>query len=521
MRNSLSKSGIFFSAFKQFIFFTAFLLAFCFIVNAQTGSVAQIKTTAETNAPGNTNAGDETQTRVKQLEAQMQMMQAEIEQLKKHIVKQQPTQPSAAQTETKPASKEPNSVAAKPEIKTTETINTEAKQTAQPKQLGVDIGSARLTPYGTIYFNAFGNSGGTNNSDVPLFATPTGTGNASATVRQTRLGARVEGARVGNARLSAIVEADFFGGFSNIGIGENFGVVRLRLANARLDWEKTSVTIGQDWMVFAPVNPTSIAAAAIPQMAAAGNPWARLPQVKIERKLGANFTVQGAVLAAQTGDYPTASNFFLQPTSGAASRTPFFQSRIAFADKNFFGTKKAGSIGLSGHFGQSRVFTEAANDRHDVDSVGVALDWNIPLSEQFNLAGEAFFGRNLGGFQAGVFQSINTDSAYRQNNILISGGVRSIGTRGGWTQLGFTPKIWKNRFSILGSIGIDDPRDEDLTSLTRRDFRSRNLVFAFDLIYRFTPQFQVGAEFRRFQTDYLFSGRQNSNHVNLGAAYSF
>ncbi|HMT09256.1 MAG TPA: hypothetical protein PKA82_14730, partial [Pyrinomonadaceae bacterium] len=42
------------------------------------------------------------------------------------------------------------------------------------KDVGVDIGSPRLTPYGTIFFNAFANSGGTNNADVPIFATPTG-----------------------------------------------------------------------------------------------------------------------------------------------------------------------------------------------------------------------------------------------------------------------------------------------------------------------------------------------------------
>jgi hypothetical protein len=57
--------------------------------------------------------------------------------------------------------------------------------------------------------------------------------------------------------------------------------------------------------------------------------------------------------------------------------------------------------------------------------------------------------------------------------------------------------------------------------LSRRDFRTRNLAYAFDLIYRFTPQFQIGAEFRRFQTDYVISSRQNADHVNLAAAYSF
>jgi hypothetical protein len=379
-----------------------------------------------------------------------------------------------------------------------------------------------LTPYGTIFFNAFSNSGGTNNTDVPLFATPTGAGNSSASVRQTRLGVRLEGAKVGKSRLGAVLEADFFGGFPAVGIGENFGIVRVRLANARLDWEKTSLTIGQDWMVFAPANPTSLAAAAIPQMAAAGNNWARLPQIKIERKLGHNFTFQGAVLAPQTGDYPATSTFFLQPTTGATSRLPFFQSRIAAGAKNFLGSKKPANFGFSAHYGRSRVLTGAAgNVENNLESLGVAADWNLPLGARLNLSGEAFFGRNLGGFQAGVFQGYNTDFAYLQNGLPRAGGVRAIGTRGGWVQLGFAPDAFKDRLTVYGSVGIDDPRDEDLVSSTRRDFRSQNFVYAFDAIYKFTPQFSLGAEFRRFETLYFFTGRRSANHVNLAAAYSF
>lgn len=492
-----------------------FLGAGCVSLAAQTNSSGEIKPETKA-APVETAAESEMRNRVSDLEAQIKTLQAQIDALKNLIVQSAKTQTAAPQTET--------TVAKTAEIKPAETAKTETKQTTQPKKdLGVDVGTARVIPYGTIFFNAFANSGGTNNADVPLFAAPAGGGgNASASVRQTRLGLKLEGARVGKARLGAVIEADFFGGFPSVGIGENFGVVRLRLANARLDWEKTSVTAGQDWMVFAPVNPASLAAAAIPQMAAAGNNWARIPQIKVEQKLNKNFTWAGAVLAPQTGDAPANAAFFLQPTSGASSRVPFLQTRLAFAEMNWFNSKKAGSIGLSAHYGRSRVFTGAGGSvKNDIDSAALALDWNFPLHERVTFAGEAFFGRDLGGFQSGIFQGYNNDFAFRSGANLIAGGVRAIGTRGGWTQLGFTPGIWKNRLSLYGSIGLDDPRDEDLVSLSRRDFRSRNLAFAFDAIYKFTPQFQIGAEFRRFQTDYVFSGRRRADHVNLAAAYSF
>lgn len=411
-------------------------------------------------------------------------------------------------------------------VKVEESVATKStsKNDAEPQKkrdLGVDIGSTRLTPYGTVFFNAYGNSGGTNNTDVPIFATPTGSGNTSASVRQTRLGLKLEGAKVGTARLGAIVEGDFFGGFPSVGIGENFGIFRVRLAYARLDWERTSVTVGQDWMVFAPVNPTSIATAGNPQMAAAGNNWARLPQVRLERKIGDHLTWQGALLEPQTGDFATNAAVSVQPTSGATSRLPFIQSRIAFANKNWFGAKKVGSIGLSGHYGRSRVFTGATNVRNDIESVGIALDWNIPLSERITASGEAFAGRNLGGFQAGIFQSYNNDFAYRFGSSLVRSGVRSIGTRGGWIQVGFIPPTLQDRLTLYGSIGIDDPADRDLISFSSRDWRTRNLVVASNLVFKFTPQFSFGAEFRRLRTNHILSGLRISNHMNVGASSSF
>jgi hypothetical protein len=86
-----------------------------------------------------------------------------------------------------------------------------------------------------------------------------------------------------------------------------------------------------------------------------GNPWARLPQIRVERRWASGKVLwQGAVLAPSTGDSPTAttSPFFLQPTTGAASRVPFFQSRVAFSDGNWLGTKKGGSIGFSGQYAE-------------------------------------------------------------------------------------------------------------------------------------------------------------------------
>jgi hypothetical protein len=458
---------------------------------------------------------DDLQIRVAQLESQMEAMRQELIRLKTEL---------SAKNSTASASVASNEISPEVGPENAHTTAPTAAQAAAPEKrmTGIDLGPVRATPYGTVYFNAFGNSGGTNNADVPLFATSTNQGNVSMSVRQTRLGLKLEGPTIAQAKSRGQIEADFFGGFPAVGIGENFGIVRLRTAFARLDWEKSSLEAGQDWMVFAPNNPVSIAAAAIPQLAAAGNPWARLPQLRLERRWASgNVVWQGAVLAPASGDSPTAttSPFFLQPTTGAVSRVPFFQSRIVLANANWLGTKKSGSIGMSGQYGRAHVASTSGNNQ--IDSVGVAADWNFPIVARLTLNGEAFFGRNLAGFQAGVFQGFNPDFAYRSGSTVVALGPRAIGTRGGWMQLGFTPDTLSDRLTVYGSYGIDDPRDEDLISVTKRDWRLRNQAFAFNFIYKLSPQLSWGFEFRRLETLYLQTGKQTANHLNLGAAFSF
>ena len=371
--------------------------------------------------------------------------------------------------------------------------------------------TVKVAPYGVVYFNGFNNSGGTNNQDVPLWAA-TGTGDTSATARQSRFGLRVSVPAVLGAKAAAVVEADFFGGFPSIGTGENFGQVRLRLAHVRLDWKNTSVVIGQDWMVFAPLSPNSLACAAIPLFAAAGNPWARLPQVRLEERFGSGL-FQAAVLAPQSGDFSSA--FLAQPNSGALSEVPYLQGRLALTTKNAFGSGKPGAVGISGHYGRSKV-TPTGGSAKDLDSTGGALDLSLPLGKYVVIAGEAFAGKNLAGFQAAVFQGINPDAA---TSSAAAGTPEAIATKGGWAQVGVTPGA--SKVSLLAAYGIDDPDDADLKSATKRNWRTRNQVVALAVQYRASAQLSFGVEYRFLETAFLQSAKQKDRHLNLAMVVAF
>ena len=388
-----------------------------------------------------------------------------------------------------------------------------AAQPAQPAaQPAAPASTLKITPYGILYFNLFHDSGGSNNGDVPLWSTA-GPGSTSASARQSRLGVRVTGLTAGSAKLSGVLEADFFGGFPAVGIGDNMGVLRLRLAHARLDWKKTSVVVGQDWMIFAPANPTSLASAGIPLMAASGNPWARLPQARVDYRVG-SILLQGGVLAPSTGDFSAA--FFYQPPSGALSEIPFFQGRAAWSSANALGEKRPASVGVSGHYGRSRVITSTFD--REVDSRGVAVDWSLAFAPRLTLTGEAFAGRNLGGFQAGVFQGINPDAALGTGTAAIDDGPPAVETRGGWTQLSVAvhPAV-----SVQATYGLDDPKDETLVSITRRDWRRRNLAYSFGFIHKLSPHFSWSVEDRQIVTHLALTGRHTTNHVNFATTFSF
>jgi hypothetical protein len=371
----------------------------------------------------------------------------------------------------------------------------------------------KVTPYGIAYFNLFSNTDAVNNGDVPLFAAASGPGHLGMTARQSRLGIRVTGAALGKAKVSAVLEGDFFGGYPAVGIGDNMGVFRLRLANARIDWTKGSLVVGQDWMIFAPVNPLSISSAGIPLFAAAGNPWSRLPQVRGEWKTKM-VLLQGGVLAPQTGDFNSA--FFYQPGSGALSETPFLQGRAAVTLANFAASKKVATVGVSGHFGKSRVTTPI--DR-ELDSNAIALDFVLPIGTKVTVQGEAFTGTNLGGFQAGVFQGLVADGAVPgPTGALVLDGPRALDTTGGWVQVtaAVTPAV-----TVHGGFGTDDPDDADFLTATRRESRLENTALSFGFQHKASAQISWGVEYRRMETTYLIAGDKDVSHVNVGFTFTF
>jgi hypothetical protein len=374
-----------------------------------------------------------------------------------------------------------------------------------------------VTIYGTLLTNAFFNTSLTNIEDIPLFAGKKGSDplgndkNFGMTARQSRFGMRYQGPKVEGAQISGQFEFDLLGGKAAFGNGINMDLFRLRLALGRLDWKNFSFVAGQDWSIFAPLNPTSLAEYAIPEFSASGNPWIRMPQFRAELRQSlsdsAKFQLQLAAVDPDMGDYSTATfSSSRTPGIGERGRAPGAEARLGLTshvdDRDF-------AIGLSSHYarGKNAGMVGTVNVQTGVDSWGVALDYSLPFSKMFNLTGEAYEGRALGMF------SVNSGQAILPVGTVGQHGVES---RGGWTQAQYNVNP---KWQVNLAYGIDIANMSQL----RTGDRSKNQTYMGNLMYKFSPHVTFAWEWRRFLTNFRnqqFANEQG-DHANMAVAYAF
>jgi hypothetical protein len=399
---------------------------------------------------------------------------------------------------------------------------TSAQRTAAPPPPSKpEVTTATHTPitfYGTLLLNAVFNTAPNDIEDVPLFLLKPGTGplggdrNLAMTARQTRLGLRLSGVEVAGAALSGDFEFDLFGGKTPLTNGMNMDMFRLRLAYGRLEWKRAAFEAGQDWSVFSPLNPTSLAEYAIPALSASGNPWIRLPQIRGEFSNHGfhapdRLLVQVAAADPNVGDYPTTPfSTSRQPAIGESGRMPALEARVAYTkrvdDRDY-------TIGLSGTYGHGRnsgLIAGVAEFR-GVDSWGVNLDYMLPFTHWFNLSGEAFEGRALGIYSVTAGEPVGAVG---------TPGEHGVESRGGWSQAQFN---FAKQWQVNLAYGLEVPNASELPVGNRW----RNQTYMGNLMYKLSPNVTFAWEYRRLLTDFRNQAFANArgDHVNLAIAYIF
>jgi hypothetical protein len=351
-----------------------------------------------------------------------------------------------------------------------------------------------------------------NSDDVqrttPLFAPAPGAevtrGTLGSTFRQTRLGLAMSGPRFAGARLSAEADFDFYGGTTAVFDGDLLGALRIRTASARLDWEHTSITIGQEAPIISPRNPTSLAAVWYPALTASGNLWQWRPQASAEHRFAVGDKTE---LIAQVSFMPP----FGDAVNGSQfAASPSYEGRFAW--RRNLDSERAAEVGVGVHYGR-RDF----NYDRQVNGYIIAGDWGIPISRMWEVSGELYHGRAIGLSEqsGGRLDRIFSYSGVLDNPNTTVRGVRSTG---GWAQLTFEAH---RDLELNLAYGQDDADNGDLRfGFLSETTRLKNQAGSMNAIYQLRPNFFVSLEYRRLWTDYA-AGRRTNNHYNLGIAYVF
>ena len=384
-------------------------------------------------------------------------------------------------------------------------------------QTKVESGSKyRVKLSGMVLLNLFTNRGGANNLDLPTQARAPMDTNASfgATIRQSLLGVEVFGPEVAGAKSKADLQADFFGGLPYVPDGVTMGLFRLRTGGFRLDWERTSIVVGQYTPFFSPLSPTSLATVAYPPLADSGNLWTWTPQVEIEQRFSlsaaSNLTLQAGILDPLTGE-PPYNSYYRSASAGEKTGQPAYAARVAWTHGRSNRPLKVclGSYYERQNWGFNRI----------VDGWAGTADWSLPLGPQVSLTGEFYRGRAIGGLGAAGGVSV----VFNGNPTEPLTAVHGLNTTGGWAQLKFAPT---ERLEFNGAFGEDLPSYDDLRQFPQSlgyfsTGIGRNESAFVNGIYRVRSNLLLSLECRRIWTSATLPSLATTNHVNLGAAFLF
>lgn len=377
----------------------------------------------------------------------------------------------------------------------------------------------RIRLSGLVLLNTFANRGSVDNIDFPAIVATGSTysnhGSVGAGMRQSLLGFDAFGPQIKGGQVTADVQFDFAGGFPYASDGVTFGLPRLRTGNLRLTWPKTTLAAGQDVPFISPLSPSSLASIALPALSYSGNLWTWTPQIRVEHHLDltdkSSILLQGGVLDPLTGT-PPSSQFLRTAQAGEASRQPAYASRIAWTHEAFGHSLTLGAGGFSS---QQNWFYRK------VHAWAGTADWTIPLSDRWELSGELYRGRAIGGLGGGLGNSVLltgplTDPATR---------VRPLNATGGWAQIKFrqTEKLEWN-----GAAGQDNPDARDLRFFPGAQTNSyydsslaRNRSAFVNFIYRPKSDVLFSVEYRRMRTFMLQGTSLKADHVNVSMGVAF
>jgi chaperonin cofactor prefoldin len=461
-----------------------------------------------------------TEQQLEQSQRQIQQLQEELAQVRKQLDNSNSTSKASSNVPDPPPAPEADDLRER-----IETLEAQVKLHDQTKVESSSKYPLRLT--GLILFNSFINRGSVDNFDLPSIAVPEtaglSNGGAGAGLRQTILGIEGFGPKIAGAKTSANVSMDFFGGIPLSNFGTSAGIVRMRTASVNFDWDRTLAQVGLAAPLISPLSPTSYATVAEPGMAWAGNLWTWAPQLRIAHQF---LSSNEKRLQGEFGLWdPPAAGYnkltgFRSPSPGEQTSQPAYEGRISYG----FPKEDGGfQVGVGGYYNRqkySNVMIGEYSYSGTNDAWAFTTDFRIPLHRLFEVSGEGYRGRSLGGLGGGVYK----DVLYGMDPISDNPIIRGVSDIGGWTQF---KTHFGQSLEANASIGLDNGFARDFHSLvlpsttTATQLRARNRMVVGNIVYKPKTYLIFSPEYRRIWTWPIYGERSVADIFTLSVGYQF
>src|SRR5205823_660010 len=252
-----------------------------------------------------------------------------------------------------------------------------------------------------------------------------------------------------------------------------------------------------------------------PEFSYSGNLWTWTPQIQVQHWFqlpnAQRITFAAGIIDPLTGEPPT-SQFERLPQAGEASRQPGYSARIGWSKSN--NEDRPLSIGASGYFSRQNW-----GFNRGVDGWAASSDWQIPLVRRFNVKGEFYRGRALGGFGAAAGTSVLSSDALQNRSAV----VRGLNTIGGWTQASYmaTPVLQFN-----AGYGLDNPFSSEMRQIAAVQNLfyprlGRNRSGMANVIYRPRSDLLFSLEYRHIVSSRIGQATASVENIGMGIGLLF
>jgi len=197
-----------------------------------------------------------------------------------------------------------------------------------------------------------------------------------------------------------------------------------------------------------------------------------------------------------------------------ASRRPGYEGRISYHDRAT-GSAHPLVLGIGGYSAEQYY-----NGSSQIHAWTATADWQVPILKWFEVTGEAYRGRAIGGLGGGLYKDVvvvtNPATGLPQ--------IHGVETVGGWSQLKvrFGPTIEAN-----AAFGLDDALSGNFYGLISTpganpiEQYARNSSVMGNIIFRPKTYLIFSPEYRHLLT-WPYNGSANvANIFTLSAGYQF